>query len=116
MRDSVCNFEVGDKVVCVDAKFFPGVAALYTALPAEGRTYVVRDLRLGVALDARYPAVKTGEVSVLLVGIVNPPSGCRSKLERGFAHWRFRKLDEVRAENEEFGEIAGVETKEKVEV
>lgn len=89
----MCDYDVGDKVVCVDGEFFDGVKLLYKQLPEEGKTYVVRDLRVGVALAKGYPAVKTGEVSVLLVGVVNPPQKGKSAVEPGFAYWRFRKLE-----------------------
>ena len=63
---------VGDKVVCVDDRFAPEVAALYTALPKKGVVYVVRDVRLGIQPDCR-----TGDVSLLLVGLVNPRAESR---------------------------------------
>lgn len=85
-------FEVGDKVVCIDGKFPLLVAKLYTALPREGVTYVVREINLGVRLDC-----KTGDLSVLLVGIVNPLNeDTRAKKERGFSETRFRKLEELK--------------------
>ena len=82
---------VGDKVVCVDDRFAPEVAALYTALPKKGVVYVVRDVRLGIQPDCR-----TGDVSLLLVGLVNPRAESRSALERGFSAARFRRLEEVK--------------------
>ena len=95
MSDDVCNYGVGDKVVCVDGKFYEGAKRIYKELPVELRTYVVRDLRVGVALAPLLnQRVRTGEVSVLLVGVTNPPQGGRSKVEPGFAHWRFVKLEE----------------------
>lgn len=85
-------FEVGDKVVCIDGRFPMMVAKLYTALPTEGETYVVRAINLGVRLDC-----KTGDLSVLLVGLVNPVNeGTRAKKERGFSETRFRKLEELK--------------------
>lgn len=85
-------FEIGDKVVCIDGKFPLGVAKLYTALPKEGVTYVVREVNLGVRLDC-----KTGDLSVLLVGLVNPLNeNTRAKKERGFSATRFRKLEELK--------------------
>ena len=80
-------FEINQKVVCVDGKFHPLVAALYTALPQEGVVYVIRDIRLGIRPDCR-----TGDVSVLLVGLINPPAASHSKLERGFSETRFQPL------------------------
>ncbi|MEI6731148.1 MAG: hypothetical protein WCK90_00555 [archaeon] len=85
------NIEQGDHVVCIDDKFKPQVAELYTALPKEGFSYVVREVRLGIRADC-----KTGDLSLLLVGLVNPKADSRSKLERGFSETRFRKLDELK--------------------
>ena len=93
--DGVIDYDVGDKVVCVDGKFFEGAKRIYKELPVELQTYVVRELRVGVALEPLLrKKVRTGEVSVLLVGVTNPPQGGRSKVEPGFAHWRFVKLEE----------------------
>ena len=93
--DGVIDYDVGDKVVCVDGKFFEGAKRIYKELPVELRTYVVREMRVGVALEPLLrKKVRTGEVSVLLVGVVNPPQGGRSKVEPGFAGWRFVKLEE----------------------
>ena len=50
-------FDVGQKVVCVDDRFAPTVAALYTALPERGKVYEVRDVRLGVR-----PGTREGDV------------------------------------------------------
>jgi hypothetical protein len=44
------NFNIGDKVVCVDDKFPPDISKLYDALPVKDTTYVVRDIRLGINL------------------------------------------------------------------
>ena len=46
----MCNYGIGDKVVCVDDKFPPDISKLYTALPVKDVTYVVRDIRLGVVM------------------------------------------------------------------
>jgi hypothetical protein len=86
------NYGVGDKVVCVDDKFPPDISKLYDALPVKDTTYVVRDVRLGINLTME------GDVSVLLVGLVNPKADSKSALERGFRADRFRPLDELRAE------------------
>jgi hypothetical protein len=82
---------VGDKVLCVDDRFDPEVAVLYTALPKKGVVYVIRDIRIGIQPDC-----KTGDVSLLLVGLVNPRAESRSALERGFSASRFRRLEEVK--------------------
>jgi hypothetical protein len=88
----MCNYGVGDKVVCVDDKFPPDISKLYTALPVKDTTYVVRDIRLGINLTME------GDVSVLLVGLVNPKADSKAGLERGFRADRFRPLDELRSE------------------
>ena len=87
---------IGQKVICIDDKFPPGIATLYTALPKEGITYVIRDIRLGIRTDC-----KTGDVSLLLIGLVNPKADSRAGLERGFSETRFRPLDELKTESSE---------------
>jgi hypothetical protein len=84
------NFSIGDKVVCVDDKFPPDISKLYDALPVKDTTYVVRDIRLGINLTLE------GDVSVLLIGLVNPKADSKAGLERGFRADRFRPLDELR--------------------
>ena len=84
------NYGIGDKVVCVDGKFPPDISKLYDALPVKDSTYVVRDIRLGINLTLE------GDVSVLLIGIVNPKADSKSALERGFRADRFRPLQELR--------------------
>jgi hypothetical protein len=86
------NFGIGDKVVCVDDKFPPDISKLYDALPVKDSTYVVRDIRLGINLTLE------GDVSVLLVGLVNPKADSKANLERGFRADRFRPLEEMRSE------------------
>lgn len=80
----------GDKVVCVDDQFTPGIAALYTSLPAKGRVYVIRDVRIGIRVHPK----TEGDVSVLLVGLVNPKADSRAALERGFSEIRFKPCAE----------------------
>ncbi len=89
------NFSIGDKVVCVDDKFPPDISKLYTALPVKDSTYVVRDIRLGINLTLE------GDVSVLLIGLVNPKADSKAGLERGFRADRFRPLEELRNEQAE---------------
>ena len=84
------NYGIGDKVVCVDDKFPPDISKLYDALPVKDSTYVVRDIRLGINLTLE------GDVSVLLIGLVNPKADSRAGLERGFRADRFRPLQELR--------------------
>jgi hypothetical protein len=86
------HFSIGDKVVCVDDKFPPDISKLYDALPVKDTTYVVRDIRLGINLTLE------GDVSVLLIGLVNPKADSKANLERGFCADRFRPLDELRSE------------------
>jgi hypothetical protein len=87
------NYGIGDKVVCVDDKFPPDIVKLYDALPVKDSTYVVRDIRLGINLTLE------GDVSVLLIGLVNPKADSKSALERGFRADRFRPLQELREES-----------------
>src|SRR5450759_4398066 len=87
------NFNLGDKVVCVDDKFPPDIGKLYDALPVKDVTYVVRDIRLGINLTLQ------GDVSVLLIGLVNPKAECQASLERGFRADRFRPLEELQNES-----------------
>ena len=89
----MCNYGIGDKVVCVDDKFPPDIGKLYDALPVKDTTYVVRDIRLGINLTLE------GDVSVLLIGLVNPKADSKAGLERGFRADRFRPLEELRNEN-----------------
>ena len=86
------NFNIGDKVVCVDDKFPRDISKLYDALPVKDTTYVVRDIRLGINLTLE------GDVSVLLIGLVNPKADSKANLERGFRADRFRPLEELRNE------------------
>ena len=89
------DIEVGSKVKCIDDKFDAKVRELYTALPVEGRTYVVRAVRLGIRADC-----KTGDLSLLLVGLDNPHANSRAGLERGFSETRFRKPGELDTEDD----------------
>ena len=84
------NYGIGDKVVCVNDKFPPDISKLYDALPVKDSTYVVRDIRMGINLTME------GDVSVLLIGLVNPKADSKAGLERGFRADRFRPLQELR--------------------
>jgi hypothetical protein len=101
------NYGIGDKVVCVDDKFPPDISTLYTALPVKDSTYVVRDIRLGINLTME------GDVSVLLIGLVNPKADSVAGLERGFRADRFRPLEELR--NEQKASKPDEEKKEQVQ-
>lgn len=87
-------FTLGQKVVCIDDKFMDSIRKLYTQLPVEGVTYVIRDIRLGIHFPGRQ-----GDVSLLLIGLVNPKANSRAALERGFSETRFRPLEELKASN-----------------
>lgn len=101
------NIETGSHVVCIDGKFHPKIKDLYDALPSEGESYVIRDMRLGIQLDC-----KTGDVSVLLVGVSNPKSLTQPFHERGFSIDRFVPLGEFQEAckglREEVKEMVGV--------
>jgi hypothetical protein len=80
--------EPGQHVICINDKFHPGIAKLYTQLPRKDREYVIRDVRLGIQ-----PGTRAGAVSVLLVGLINPKADSKAQLERGFDQDRFRPVD-----------------------
>ena len=103
-------FTIGQKVVCVFDKFNTEIRKLYFMLPTEGATYVVRDVRLGIREDC-----KTGDVSLLLIGLVNPKANSKAALERGFSETRFRPLEEMRAKNAETRKEFAPKTPELVE-
>lgn len=86
-------FEIGQKVVCVDDKFADWYKKLYSQFPTKDCVYVVRDIRIGVMYSE---GKKTGAVSVLLIGVVNPKADSKAGLERGFNSDRFRPLDELK--------------------
>lgn len=103
-------FEQGEKVVCVDDRFHPEIAFLYTALPEKGKTYTVRECEPG---RAKWMSAQKGwdsvDMKVLLVELLNPvdPSttmGCPSEL--GFAARRFAPLESnTREEEAEVAEL-----------
>ena len=97
-------FEQGEKVVCIDDRFHPEIAFLYTALPEKGNTYTVRECEPG---RAKWMSSQKGwdsvDMKVLLVELTNPvdPSttmGCPSEL--GFAARRFAPLEDIEREEE----------------
>lgn len=94
------NISIGQKVVCVDAKFDAVAHELYTQFPMRDEIYVIRDVRLGIQTDC-----KTGDVSVLLIGVVNPYANSRSGQEYGFRADRFRPLEDIKAEHVAEGAI-----------
>src|SRR5882724_6432471 len=86
------TFNLGDKVVCVDDKVPPDISKLYATLPVTDSTHAVRGIRLGINLTLE------GDVSVLLIGLVNPKADSKANLGRGFRADRFRPLEELRSE------------------
>jgi hypothetical protein len=97
-------FEQGEKVVCVDDRFHPEIAFLFTALPKKGTIYTVRECEPG---RAKWVSAQKGwdsvDMKVLLVELTNPvdPStvkGCPSEL--GFAARRFAPLESLETEDE----------------
>lgn len=83
-------FQPNQKVVCIDDNFAPAVLSLYTALPEEGKVYVVRGIASGISFGTRQE-----EIAVYLIGIQNPCSNQPPYRERGFKMERFRPLDEL---------------------
>lgn len=111
-------FDIGEKVVCVDDRFHPEIAFLYTALPVKGKTYTVRDCEPG---RAKWVSAQKGwdsvDMKVLLVELTNPldPStlkGCPSEL--GFAARRFAPLQSVPDEEEQSTEWVPEEKRDLV--
>jgi hypothetical protein len=86
-------FDVGQKVVCIDDKFEAWHKKLYKVFPTEGCVYVIRDVRIGVLYSE---GKRTGAISLLLVGLINPPADSVMALERGFNSDRFRPLSEMK--------------------
>lgn len=83
-------FKISDKVVCVDASnLFPnGGDPIF-----EGTVYVVRDICF------KKPGVKTDGVKLVGVhGGFYQAGICRGE-ESGYKTFRFRKLDDIKAEN-----------------
>ena len=104
-------FEPGEKVVCVDDRFHPEIAFLFTALPKKDVVYTVRECDMG---RAKWVSAQKGwdsvDMKVLLVELSNPldPStlkGCPSEL--GFAARRFAPLTDVPNEEVEEMELIG---------
>ena len=81
--------KIGEKAVCIDAKFPLGIDKFYVALPVEGQVYVIRDMIDGGTWSGE------PEIAVYLAGLHNPKSDKAPFFERGFSIKRFRPLDEV---------------------
>lgn len=99
-------FITGQKVVCIDGNFPLGIAKFYTALPREGKVYVVRGMAPGIAITG-----EEGEIAVYLIGLNNPCSNKAPFRERGFRCDRFRPLKELTED-----ELAGKTNEDFVEV
>lgn len=84
-------FEIGQKVMCVDDVFPPGIRDIYNALPKLGVTYTVRDLVPGVGMSGNRE--NDQQPAVYLAEIVNLPN--RHGIEPGFACRRFAELEEA---------------------
>jgi hypothetical protein len=78
----------GSKVVCLDDRFPAEILVYYNSLPIKDRTYIVRDMGIGIGLDGQ-----PGEVVVYLQGLENPGSSVPPHAERGFAQHRFAELE-----------------------
>lgn len=83
-----CPFKVSDKVICVDAS--PGCTTHLVTL-ALGQVYVID----GVWVSKNPRDIGAIAISVVGIHLGWQPSG----LALGFRWQRFRKLDEVQAEN-----------------
>jgi len=81
-------FDVGEKVVCVDDKFPDSVVELYTKLPQEGQTYVVRDIVAGQTSNLKR------DVAILLVSITAHIN--QHGIENGFNAHRFVRLEKYK--------------------
>lgn len=83
-------FQKGQRVVCVNDTFSPGIRSFFTALPVKDKQYIVRGVAPGVQIDA-----KTEDISVYLEGLHNPCSNVPPFRERGFSMDRFAPLEEL---------------------
>lgn len=93
-------FEPGQRVVCIDDQFPPGVLDVFNALPVKGTTYTVRDIVPGSGWGGRE---KDQQPAVYLVELVNLPN--RYGIEPGFACRRFAELEEIEDHAEAFAEL-----------
>jgi hypothetical protein len=99
-------FQSGDQVVLVDDKW-PAFIALYDNIPVKGRSYTVREVRLGRPDVANPKADETNtEVAITLEGLKNGPDPHYEGglVELAFRAERFRKLDEWREEKKQKAE------------
>lgn len=82
----MCDFKVGDEVVCVDDTIGDGPGFGWLNPLVLGRIYQVS----GAALDPRSESCNTGETVVFLAGHPNP--GIDGSGDFGFFASRFRKV------------------------
>lgn len=90
-------FEPGQKVICVDDRFPPGILDIFNALPVKGSLYTVRDIVPGAGFGGRD---KDQQPAVYLVELVNLPN--RHGIEPGFACRRFAEPEEVSEHETEY--------------
>lgn len=82
-----CDFVVGQKVVCIDAKFLPGSYYGDENLPILGHIYTVREIQVAEHAPGQ-------PVVVRLVEIVNPLKEYQfGTMECAFLAYRFRPLE-----------------------
>lgn len=96
----------GDQVVLVNDKW-PNFIALYDAIPIKGRSYTVRDVRLGRPNVANPVADENNtEVAITLEGLKNGPDPHfeGGLVELAFRADRFRKVEDVREERKKQAE------------
>lgn len=97
----------GQKVVCINETFSDFVRALYTQLPAKGKTYTIREVFLG-----REKMVNGGEsatVGLLLLELNNPADPFHAgRQELGFSSERFAPLEELPPEEVEEETTVGI--------
>ena len=98
-------FEPGQKVVCVDDTFPPGIRDILNALPQKGSTYTVRDIVPGSGWGGRDT---DQQPAVYLEELVNLPN--QHGIEPGFATRRFAELEEVAEYEEAYEEAENVGT------
>lgn len=84
-------FDVGEKVVCVNAEFQEWVKKLYSDLPKQDQVYVVRDIVPGQQADM------SKSVAVLLIGLTGHIN--THGIENGFSCHRFRRLEDIKRQN-----------------
>jgi hypothetical protein len=98
-------FVKGQKVVCINDVFPPGVLKLYTQLPRKDCVYTVRAVYVGRGnLLQAGSGQQDGEIGVLLEEVVNPrdpalKQGLHGEL--GFNSERFAPLETDTEENTE---------------